>query len=150
MTFYQELQVNQAGSKKIIRESASQREKAVPYCRVFDQNCDNRRILLCFRFTLQSGFGADNSIVGVVVLLYLLVFRSAHLCIRTGQSTLLLAGFSALWPSDRMQPIWPARSADCSSMLLRLPCSFCSAATNQECSISPHSCSAICCYMVTM
>ena len=26
MTFYQELQVNQAGSKKIIRESASQRE----------------------------------------------------------------------------------------------------------------------------
>ena len=27
MTFYQELQVNQAGSKKIIRESASQREK---------------------------------------------------------------------------------------------------------------------------
>ena len=31
-----------------------------------------------------------------------------------------------------------------------LPCSFCSAATSQECSISPHSCSAICCCMVTM
>ena len=29
--------------------------KAVPYCRIFDQNCDNRRILLYFCFTLQSG-----------------------------------------------------------------------------------------------
>lgn len=150
MTFYQELQVNQAGSKKLIRESASQREKLYHIAVYLTKIAIT--VAFCFIFvSLYSlGFGADNSIVGVVVLLYLLVFRSAHLCIRTGQSTLLLAGFSALWPSDRMQPIWPARSADCSSMLLRLPCSFCSAATNQECSISPHSCSAICCYMVTM
>ena len=147
MTFYQEIQVNQAGSKKIIRESASQREKLYHIAVYLTKIAIT--VAFCFIFvSLYSlGFGADNSIVGVVVLLYLLVFRSAHLCIRTGQSTLLLAGF---WPSDRMQPIWPARSADCSSMLLRLPCSFCSAATSRECSISPHSCSAICCCMVTM
>ena len=150
MTFYQELQVNQAGSKKIIRESASQREKLYHIAVYLTKIAIT--VAFCFIFvSLYSlGFGADNSIVGVVVLLYLLVFRSAHLCIRTEQSTLLLAGFSALWPSDRMQLIWPARSADCSSMLLRLPCSFCSAATSRECLISPHSCSAICCCMVTM
>ena len=93
MTFYQELQVNQAGSKKIIRESASQREKLYHIAVYLTKIAIT--VAFCFVFvSLYSlGFGADNSIVGVVVLLYLLVFRSAHLCIRTGQSTLLLAGF---------------------------------------------------------
>ena len=93
MTFYQELQVNQAGSKKIIRESASQREKLYHIAVYLTKIAIT--VAFCFIFvSLYSlGFGADNSIVGVVVLLYLLVFRSAHLCIRTGQSTLLLAGF---------------------------------------------------------
>ena len=91
MTFYQELQVNQAGSKKIIRESASQREKLYHIAVYLTKIAIT--VAFCFIFvSLYSlGFGADNSIVGVVVLLYLLVFRSAHLCIRTGQSTLLLA-----------------------------------------------------------
>ena len=93
MTFYQELQVNQAGSKKLIRESASQREKLYHIAVYLTKIAIT--VAFCFIFvSLYSlGFGADNSIVGVVVLLYLLVFRSAHLCIRTGQSTLLLAGF---------------------------------------------------------
>lgn len=93
MTFYQELQVNQAGSKKIIRESASQREKLYHIAVYLTKIAIT--VAFCFIFvSLYSlGFGADNSIVGVVVLLYLLVFRSAHLCIHTGQSTLLLAGF---------------------------------------------------------
>lgn len=86
MTFYQELQVNQAGSKKIIRESASQREKLYHIAVYLTKIAIT--VAFCFVFvSLYSlGFGADNSIVGVVVLLYLLVFRSAHLCIRTGQS----------------------------------------------------------------
>lgn len=93
MTFYQELQANQAGSKKIIRESGSAREKCYHIAVYLAKIAIT--VAFCFLFvSLYSlGFGADNSIVGVVVLLYLLVFRSAHLCIRTGQSTLLLAGF---------------------------------------------------------
>ena len=84
---------NQAGSKKLIRESASQREKLYHIAVYLTKIAIT--VAFCFIFvSLYSlGFGADNSIVGVVVLLYLLVFRSAHLCIRTGQSTLLLAGF---------------------------------------------------------
>ena len=93
MTFYQELQLNQAGSKKIIRESASRREKLYHIAVYLTKIAIT--VAFCFIFVsfYSLSFGADNSIVGVVVLLYLLVFRSAHLCIRTGQSTLLLAGF---------------------------------------------------------
>lgn len=133
MTFYQELQVNQAGSKKLIRESASQREKLYHIAVYLTKIAIT--VAFCFIFvSLYSlGFGADNSIVGVVVLLYLLVFRSAHLCIRTGQSTLLLAGFFGIMAvGAACRLIWPARSADCSSMLLQLPCSS-FAATSREC-----------------
>lgn len=93
MTFYQELQLNQAGSKKIIRESETAQEKW-------------RHILIyllkiaitvgfCFVFvTLYSLiFGAGNSIVGVVVLLHLLVFKNADLRIDAKQSAGLLALF---------------------------------------------------------
>ena len=93
MTFYQELQLNQAGSKKAIRESETAQEKW-------------RHILIyllkiaitvgfCFVFvTLYSLiFGAGNSIVGVVVLLHLLVFKNADLRIDAKQSTGLLALF---------------------------------------------------------
>ena len=65
---------------------------AVPYCRVFDQNCDNRRILLCFRFA-QSGLRLRTTASSGVVVLLSAYSRSARLCIRTGRSTLLLAGF---------------------------------------------------------
>ena len=81
MTFYQELQVNQAGSKKIIRESASQREKLYHIAVYLTKIAIT--VAFCFIFvSLYSlGFGADNSIVGVVVLLYLLVFLSLiHIC----------------------------------------------------------------------
>lgn len=125
--------------------------KAVPYCRILDQNCDNRRILLCFRFTLQSGLRRGQqhcrrSRAAVSARIPQRTSVHSHRAVPRCCSP----DFSALWPSDRMQPIWPARSADCSSMLLQLLCSFCSAATSRECLISPHSCSAICCCMVTM
>ncbi len=96
MTFYQELQLNQAGSKKIIRESQTAQEK-------------RRHILIylfkiaitvgfCFVFvTLYSLiFGSGNSIVGVVVLLHLLVFKNADLRMDAKQSTGLLALFFAI------------------------------------------------------
>ena len=126
MTFYQELQVNQAGSKKIIRESASQREKLYHIAVYLTKIAIT--VAFCFIFvSLYSlGFGADNSIVGVVVLLYLLVFRSAHLCIRTGQSTLLLAGFFGIMAVGP-QSGRPGRRivhqccCDCTAHSVRLP-----------------------------
>lgn len=49
----------------------------------------------CFFFVsiFSILFGNENSIVGVVVLLCLMVFRNADLGIHTGQSTMLLALF---------------------------------------------------------
>ena len=130
MTFYQELQVNQAGSKKLIRESASQREKLYHIACVLDQNCDNRRILLYFCFTLQSGLRRGQQHCRRSRAAGICSYSAAHICaFAQGSPRCCSPDFSALWPSDRMQPIWRARSADCSSMLLRLPCSFCSAAT---------------------
>ena len=52
-------------------------------------------MIFCFGFVTVFSilFGNENSIVGVVVLLCLMVFRNADLGIHTGQSTILLALF---------------------------------------------------------
>lgn len=55
-------------------------------------------MVFCFSFVSAFSilFGSENSIVGVVVLLCLMVFRNAHFDIHAGQSTLLLALFFAV------------------------------------------------------
>lgn len=79
MTFYQELQLNQAGSKDLVRQAAkgkARRRHLLIY--LF-------KILLtmvfCVSFVTVYGmvFGAENNIVGVVVLLCLMVFRQVDL-----------------------------------------------------------------------
>lgn len=93
MTFYQELQLNQTGSKAVIRNSKSVKEKwrhiAVYLFKIMIT------MAFCFGFVTVYSlvFGNDNSIVGVVVLLCLMVFKNADFGIHTGQSTALLAGF---------------------------------------------------------
>lgn len=90
MTFYQELQLNQAGSKLMIQEAVGRRAKAW-HLLVYPV-----KILLtmvfCVAFVALYGwvFGAENNIVGVVVLLCLMVFRQADLGMRRGQSLLAL------------------------------------------------------------
>lgn len=93
MTFYQELQLNQAGSKELIRQSKTIKEKL--YHIMIYLIKITITVAFCFLFeTLFSiAFGNENSIVGVVVLLCIMVFRQAHFEIHAGQSTLLLALF---------------------------------------------------------
>lgn len=77
MTFYQELQLNQAGSKMIIGNARNRKEKlrhiAVYLFKIF--------ITMAFCITFVTAyskvFGNDNSIVGVIVLLCIMVFRYA-------------------------------------------------------------------------
>lgn len=57
-----------------------------------EDSCYNG-ILFFFVSIFSILFGNENSIVGVVVLLCLMVFRNADLGIHTGQSTMLLALF---------------------------------------------------------
>lgn len=75
MTFYQELQLNQAGSKEVIKNAKGFREKsrhiAVYLFKILIT------LLFCMAFVIgySTVFGNDNSIAGVVVLLCVMVFR---------------------------------------------------------------------------
>lgn len=82
MTFYQELQLNQAGSKAVIKNARGFQEKfrhiAVYLFKIFIT------IAFCMVFVIgfSAAFGNDNSIAGVVVLLCIMVFRFADFGIK--------------------------------------------------------------------
>lgn len=96
MTFYQELQLNQAGSKNMIGNSKTNQEKIRHIFRYLVKIMIT--MIFCFLFVTVYSivFGNENSIVGVVVLLSLMVFRNADFGLHTGQSTLLLGVFFIL------------------------------------------------------
>ena len=93
MTFYQELQLNQAGSKSLLKNSKTMKEKL--YHTFVYMVKIAITMVFCFAFVTASSIilGKDNSIVGVVVLLCVMVFRNADLGIHTRHSTWLLAFF---------------------------------------------------------
>lgn len=86
MTFYKELQLNQSGSKELIRNSEKNIEKlrhiSIYLFKIFIT------IVFCMAVVMSYTkiFGTDNSIVGVVVLLFVLVFRNADLGIQTSHA----------------------------------------------------------------
>ena len=77
MTFYQELQLNQAGSKALIKNCTTSGEKLrhtfVYLFKIFIT------MVFCVAFVMGYGkiFGDENSIVGVIILLCVMVFRNA-------------------------------------------------------------------------
>lgn len=93
MTFYQELQLNQAGSKGVIRKSETGKEKAY-HIGVY---LFKIAITMVFCFFFVAGFsiifGNDNSVVGVVVLLCLMVFKNADFGVKLKDSMVLLTIF---------------------------------------------------------
>ena len=93
MTFYQELQLNQAGSKNLLKKSETLKEKSYHMWVYLVKIAATMAFCFCFVSIFSILFGNENSIVGVVVLLCLMVFRNADLGIHTGQSTMLLALF---------------------------------------------------------
>lgn len=103
MTFYQELQLNQAGSKELIRNSQNNKEKlkhlAIYLFKIFIT------MVFCMAFVIiySTLFGNANSIVGVVVLLFVLVFRKVDLSIKTSHALpSLLAIFAILAIGPRL------------------------------------------------
>ena len=103
MTFYQELQLSSAGSKNLIRSTTDKKEK--------------RRHILIYNFKVylvvafcvafvtlfSKTLGNDNSIVGVVVLLAVLVLRQADFGIKTSHGLLSIAGiFGILMVGPRL------------------------------------------------
>ncbi len=86
MTIYQELQLNQQGSKKLVKESKTRKEKAKHIAIYLIKVL--LTLVFCFVFVgaYSMLFGAENSTAGVVVLLAVLVFRQADLGFKASQS----------------------------------------------------------------
>ena len=97
MTFYQELQLNQAGSKALIKNCTTSGEKLlhtfVYLFKIFIT------MVFCVAFVMGYGkiFGDENSIVGVIILLCVMVFRNADFGMKmTGSLTSMAIIFSIL------------------------------------------------------
>lgn len=106
MTFYQELQLNQAGSKELIRNTQNNKEKfkhiAIYLFKIF------LTMIFCMAFVIGYSkiFGNSNSVVGVVVLLFVLVFRNIDLSIKTSHAIpSLIAIFAILAFGPRLSNI---------------------------------------------
>lgn len=93
MTFYQELQLNQAGSKSLIKNSRTKKEKWYHIFAYLTKIV--LTMMFCFGFVTVYSlvFGNENSIVGVVVLLCLLVFKNADFGVNVKESIALLLLF---------------------------------------------------------
>lgn len=92
MNFYQELQLNQAGSKNLIRNSKSPKEKI--YHTIVFLIKIAVTVGFCFFFVtfFSMIFGNENSVAGVAILLSLLAFRQVNLGYDVGQSSFVMAG----------------------------------------------------------
>ena len=70
MTFYQELQLNQAGSKNLLKKSETLKEKSYHMWVYLVKIAATMAFCFCFVSIFSILFGNENSIVGVVVLLF--------------------------------------------------------------------------------
>lgn len=92
MTFYQELQLNQVGSKALLKTIKEPKEKIKHWAIYLFKILLTVSFCVLFVTLYTKIFGADNSIVGVVVLLSVMVFRQADLGIHTPHGTVVLLG----------------------------------------------------------
>lgn len=122
MTVYQELQLNQAGSKALIRASQGKGEK---WKHILIYNFKiYLTVMFCTVFVTIYGqlFGGENSIVGVVVLLAVLVFRNVDLGFHAGESMGVMMGIFAVLAAGphAANLVGPAAAA-----LIHFVCIFC-------------------------
>ena len=100
MTLYQELQLNQAGSKQLIRNTQDKKEKARHIAVYLFKILLTLAFCVAFVTVYTKVFGSDNSIVGVVVLLSVMTFRFADFGIHAPHA------LSSLIHGLQMQEIW--------------------------------------------
>ena len=96
MTFYQELQLNAAGSKALIRITEDKKERK-RHVLIY-----NFKVYLVVAFCFAAVtlfsliFGNENSIAGVAILLALLVLRQADFGIQTTHGLLCIMGIFSI------------------------------------------------------
>ena len=94
MTLYQELQLNQAGSKQLIRNTQDKKEKARHIAVYLFKILLTLAFCVAFVTVYTKVFGSDNSIVGVVVLLSVMTFRFADFGIHAPHA---LSSLMVIW-----------------------------------------------------
>lgn len=103
MTFYQELQLNSAGSKRLIKNTADKKEK-IRHILIYNFKV---YLVMAFCVAVVSAYskltGSENSVVGVTVLLSVLVLRQADFGIKTTHGIFSIAGiFGILMAGPRL------------------------------------------------
>lgn len=109
MNFYQELQLNQAGSKAYIASFQNTKEKMKHLLTYLFKILLTMVFCVAFVTLYSIVFGKDNSIVGVVILLCVMVFRYADLGIHTPHAVLgIFIIFAILAAGPRISNLLPA------------------------------------------
>lgn len=118
MTFYQELQLNQAGSKSYISSFESMKDKwkhsGIYLFKIF------LNITFCTVFIALFSmiFGAENSSAGLAVLLSVMVFRNADLGIRASHGIFnILIVFAMLAVGPKLSNVLSAGGAFCINVI---------------------------------
>ncbi|MCI9078269.1 MAG: FUSC family protein [Lachnospiraceae bacterium] len=108
MTFYQELQLDQAGSKAYIASFKNTKDKIKHIGVYLFKIVLNIAFCTAFIAVFSMLFGTGNSIAGLAVLLSVMVFRCADLGIRTSHAVCsILAVFGILAAGPRLSNMLP-------------------------------------------
>lgn len=128
MSFYQELQLNQAGSKALLKSCTTKKEKRKHFSIYLFKVLLTLAFCVAFVTLYSNIFGADNSIVGVVVLLCVMVFRNADFGIRCSHALICMSVVFAILAfgprlSNMFGPFWAlAINLICIFTLMLLGC----------------------------
>lgn len=121
MRFYQQLQLNQAGSKKLIADTTAPKVKAQRTGIYIFKVMLTVAFCFCFVTAFSIFLGNDNSIVGVITLLCILVMRQVNFSIDPKHSiAVLMIVFGIFAAGPRISNMLPAGGA----LIVNLICIF--------------------------
>ena len=122
MTLYQELQLNQAGSKQLIRNTQDKKEKARHIAVYLFKILLTLAFCVAFVTVYTKVFGSDNSIVGVVVLLSVMTFRFADFGIHAPHA---LSSLMVIWGNhDIWSPVLQMLGNLVTELIVNMVCIF--------------------------
>lgn len=118
MTFYQELQLNQAGSKKYIASFDNPKDKWKHTGIMLFKVVLNIAFCMAFIVLFCMVFGSENSVAGLAVLLCVMVFRQADLGIRASHGIFVIfAVFGILAAGPKISNLVPTGWAFCINII---------------------------------
>lgn len=118
MTFYQELQLGQAGSKSYIASFENPKDKLKHTGIYLFKILLNISFCTAFIAVFSMLFGKENSVAGLAVLLSIMVFRCADLGIRASHGVIdIFIVFAILAAGPEISNILPAGWAFCANVI---------------------------------